>query len=284
VNTKIIGANEYEGHYLFDMLFNNSSGQEPNRVSTDTHGSNNLNFVLLNLLGIEFAPCYKSISKKSKQLCGFKSLGEYKDFVISPSYKINKKLIVDEWPNMQPVMAALMMKETSQSVVVKKLCSYENRNKTKEAFWEYNNILMSINLLKYIDDVELRQFVRFALNRGEAYHQLHTSISGASGKRFRGSSDSEIEIWNECARLLANVMLFYNAYILSQLMLKKEKEGNSAAAEFIRKLSPAASQHFNLNGRYEFGIESELINIEEIIEHLDKILGKKQNIAKSNVV
>lgn len=283
VNTKIIGANEYEGHYLFDMLFNNSSCLEPNRVSTDTHGSNNLNFVLLNLLDIEFAPCYKSISKKSKQLCGFKNLSDYKDLLIFPSHKVNKKLIIDEWPNMQPILAALMMKETTQSVVVKKLCSYQSKNKTKEALWEYNNILMSINLLKYIDDVALRQFVRFALNRGEAYHLLHASISGASGKRFRGSSDSEIEIWNECARLFANVMLFYNAYILSQLMLKKEKEGNYGAAEFIRKLSPAASQHFNLNGRYEFGLESESINVEEIIEHLDKILGQNQNIVKSNV-
>jgi len=273
VNTEMIGSNEYEGHYLFDMLFNNSSGLEPNRVSTDTHGTNNLNFVLLDLLNIEFAPCYKTITKKSKQLYGFKNIKEYQDFVIQPSHKVNKKLIVEEWPNIQPILAALMTKETTQSVVVKKLCSYERKNKTKEALWEYNNILMSIYLLKYIDDVELRQFVRAALNRGEAYHQLHATISGISGKRFRGSSDLEIEIWNECARLVANVILFYNAYILSKLMVKKEKEENFSAAVFIRGLSIAATQHINLNGRYEFETGTTIIDIDKIVMHLDKILG-----------
>lgn len=277
VNTKIIGANEYEGHYLFDLLFNNNSGLDPNRISTDTHGSNNLNFLLLACRNIEFAPCYKSIVRKFKNLCGFKSPSEYDDtYIIKPMRKINKKLIIEEWPNIQPIIAALLMKETSQSVVIKKLCSIDCKNRTKEAICEFNDILMSIYLLQYVDDVELRQFVRAALNRGEAYHQLHAVISATRGKKFRGASDFEIELWNESARLIANMMLFYNGYILSKLMLKKEKDGDHISAEFIRRLSLAGSQHFNFSGRFEFGSESKIINIDEIIEHLNKILVKTQ--------
>ena len=62
-------------------------------------------------------------------------------------------------------------------------------------------------------------------------------------------------------------------------MLKKERDGDQIAAEFIRRLSLAASHHFNLSGRFEFGAESKLINIDEIIAHLDKILVKAQVLA-----
>ena len=37
VSTQVIGANEYEGHFAFDLLYNNSSEIQPNTLSTDTH-------------------------------------------------------------------------------------------------------------------------------------------------------------------------------------------------------------------------------------------------------
>ncbi|MCP4058694.1 MAG: Tn3 family transposase, partial [Pseudoalteromonas sp.] len=43
VSTQVIGANEYEGHFAFDLLYNNSSDIQPNTLSTDTHGTNNVN-------------------------------------------------------------------------------------------------------------------------------------------------------------------------------------------------------------------------------------------------
>ena len=38
-----------------------------------------------------------------------------------------------------------------------------------------------------------------ALNRGEAYHQLRRAVSSVNGDQFQGSSDEEIQLWNECA-------------------------------------------------------------------------------------
>ena len=40
VNATIIGANEHESHYVFDLLFNNSTEIQPDVHSTDTHGAN----------------------------------------------------------------------------------------------------------------------------------------------------------------------------------------------------------------------------------------------------
>ena len=47
VNAQIIGANEHESHYVFDILYNNSTNIQPDVHSTDTHGTNEVNFAIL---------------------------------------------------------------------------------------------------------------------------------------------------------------------------------------------------------------------------------------------
>ena len=83
-------------------------------------------------------------------------------------------------------MVAAMLKETEQETLIKKLCHPSRKNKAKEALWEYNDILMSIYLLNYIDDPILRRLVRKSLNRGEGYHQLRRCLAEVNGGEFRG--------------------------------------------------------------------------------------------------
>jgi TnpA family transposase len=64
VHAQIIGANEHESHYVFDLLFNNTTDIQPNIHSTDTHGTNEVNFALLHVFGYQFAPCYRDIQEK----------------------------------------------------------------------------------------------------------------------------------------------------------------------------------------------------------------------------
>jgi TnpA family transposase len=47
VNARIIGANEHESHYVFDILKNNTTEIQPQVHSTDTHGTNEVNFAIL---------------------------------------------------------------------------------------------------------------------------------------------------------------------------------------------------------------------------------------------
>ncbi len=273
VNFKIIGAHEREAHYIFDILFNNNTDLKPDWISGDMHITNRANFVLSDLVDIDFMPCYRSVSRQAKNLCGFKNLNCYNKYLIRPSHKARDQLIIDEWPNLQNIFAALFMKETNQHIVVKKLCSHKMRNKTREALWEYNRILMSIYLLKYINDNNMRQYVRTAINRSEEHHWLRSTIAIMGGGALRGKTDLEIEIQNACVELMTNVVIYYNAYIMSQIMLTKEQQGNNDAVAFLRKLSLAASQHINFNGYFDFDMTSKPVNIANIIAHLDQVIG-----------
>jgi len=272
--TKVIGANEHESHHLQELIASNKTDLTIDCVATDTEGSNAINFALFRCMKIEFTPCYKTLNKKAKSILSFKDPNCYNEdkYVIRPGKKADKKLISKEWDNVKPIIASIMMKEADQSVLVKKLCSQERNSKIKDALWEYNDILMSCYLLKYIDDPNLRINVRVSLNRGEAYHQLKRKIVDANGGEFRGNSDVEIAIWNECGRLVANSVIYYNAYLLSELMQQKEAIGNTKAVAFICKLSPIACQHVNFNGYYDFKSDNNVVDITETLELLDKIL------------
>jgi TnpA family transposase len=244
--TNIIGANEHESHYTFSMLMQNMTAIDPNIISTDTAGTNNINDFLYYLIGKIHAACYRSTPDKAETISGFHSAEHYKECLIKPDRRVPKELIKTKWPDIQPILAALLSRETKQSIVVKKLSSHDYKNEMKEALWELNNILKSIHLLKYIDDPDYCRYVRMALNRGEAYHQLLDKIMGVGSGDFRGMSDLEVEIWSECTRLVALIIIFYNTYLLSELYELKFNEGDKAAIEFLKHISPIASQHFNI--------------------------------------
>lgn len=93
INAKIIGTHEHESHYVFDLLYNNTSDIKPKRHSTDTHGTNQVNFWILFTFGYFFAPRYRDLHKKMDTLVGFKHPNEYGDCLIKPSRKTYAELL-----------------------------------------------------------------------------------------------------------------------------------------------------------------------------------------------
>ncbi|MEG3977561.1 Tn3 family transposase [Microcoleus sp. herbarium8] len=272
VNAKIIGANEHESHYVFDLLFNNTTEVQPTVHSTDTHGANEVNFAILHLFGYQFAPRYRDIHDKvSHALYGFKHPSQYEAALLKPIRKINTNLILSEWDNIQRIMVSLALKTTTQSIIVSKLSAYARKNKTRRALWEYDNIIKSLYLLDYVDSVPLRQNVQRALNRGESYHQLRRAVSYANFGKLRFKTEYEQQIWGDCARLLTNCVIYYNAAILSDLLTHSDSSGDLDRGASLSQVSPVAWQHINFYGRYEFNRQPELIDMQAILQQLMKL-------------
>lgn len=269
LNTKVIGANEHESHHYFDMIYNNTSDVIPEWHCGDSHSINHVNFALLHLIGQNFAPHLKKVSQKAKHIYCFGEPDQYKEYLIVPEGRINENLIEEEWETLQYIFASLLMKDTKQSIVVKKLSAYARRNKTQRALGEFDKIIKSLHTARFIDDPLFRQSIRTALNRGEEFHQLTGAIAYVGGNKFRGTTELEIQIWNECIMLIANCIIYYNTLILSKIYEVQEKLGNLQALEFIKRLSPIAWRHINLIGKYEFMNSFIGINLDEMIANLD---------------
>ena len=130
--------------------------------------------------------------------------------------------------------------------------------------------MRSAYTLRYLRDPTLQRCVHRSQNRIESYHQLRSAIAQVGGKKeLTGYTDLEIEISNQCARLIANAIVYYNSAILSRLLIKYEAGGNEKALALIKATSPVAWRHVHLNGRYAFRDGGQAIDLDAIIQGLN---------------
>jgi len=271
INARVIGANEHESHYIFDLLMNNSSEIIPDVLSTDTHGVNHVNFALLDLFGYSFAPRYAQVGRVINEMF---DVTEDKEQRIQLRLKksINTKRILQHWDTIQRIAVSLKERKTTQATLVRKLSGYKRNHPLLEALTEYNRLVKANYLLNYIDDVSLRNYVQRALNRGEAYHQLRRAISNVNGDQFRGSSDEEILLWNECARLVTNAIIYFNSSVLSQLLTSFEYQNDDKRIHVVKQASPVAWFNINLKGTYNFELSEKLPDLEELMSSIEGYL------------
>ncbi len=265
LQTELIGAHEHESYFAFDIWYNNTSSITPDAITGDMHLINKTNFALMDWFGGKLCPRFTNLEAQRKHLYCGDNLNQYNDWLIKPADKIDCQLIEEEWPNIEPIIRALGLKEISQSILVKKLCNYTASNRTRKAIFEYDKLVRSIYTLKYLQDRKLQRDVHRSQNRVEAYHKLRAAIATAYGKKqLSGRSDREIEISNQCGRFIANAIIHYNSAILSKLQQKYEAEGNKKGLAMLRKISPVAWHHIHFQGHFIFSDEK-LIDLDKII-------------------
>ncbi|MGI9286138.1 MAG: Tn3 family transposase, partial [Pseudomonadales bacterium] len=265
LNTKIIGANEYEGHHVLDLLYNNTTDLQPDTISTDTHGTNRVNFALLDFFGYAFAPRYARVKRIFEQCFVINPQAGDNEPFIQLTTPANHPLIIAEWDALQRILCSLHRKNISQSTIVQKLNNNKRSDKTLAALEEYDRLVKCCYLLDYVDNETLRGYIQKMLNRGEAYHQLRRAIASVNGNRFIGGSDYHVELANECARLIANCIVYYNSAILSFLLARYERKRDQRAVDIITRVSPVAWQNVNLNGNYSFQQDNTLLDLEALL-------------------
>lgn len=169
VNADTIGLNEYEGHSLYDMIYNNKTDIDIHRVTGDNHSLNKLNFVALDSIDVDYVPSIKNVREAADNLYAAKSLDDDTS-MIKPKEVINVGRIRSRRRGVMRVLLSLIMQENTQSNIIRKLNSHARYVRLKAALFEYNTIFKSIHVLNLIDDMQLRKAIRSARNRTEAYH------------------------------------------------------------------------------------------------------------------
>ncbi|OXC79477.1 Mobile element protein [Caballeronia sordidicola] len=112
--------------------------------------------------------------------------------------------------------------------LIRKLCAHTAPNPTRRAIFEFDKLIRSIYTLRYLRDPQLERNVHRSQNRIESYHQLRSTIAQVGGKKeLTGRTDIEIEISNQCARLIANTIIYYNSAILSHRLCRSKARESS---------------------------------------------------------
>ncbi len=270
LNGYLIGAHEFEAHHVFDIWYRNTSDIVPTAITGDMHSVNKANFAILHWFGLRFEPRFTDMEDQLAELYCADDMAQYEKCLIRPVGQIDRQLITSEKPNIDQIVATLGLKEMTQGTLIRKLCTYTAPNPTRRAIFEFDRLVRSIYTLRYLRDPQLERNVHRSQNRIESYHQLRSTIAQVGGKKeLTGRTDIEIEISNQCARLIANAVIYYNSAILSHLLAKCEASGNAKAVAMITKISPAAWRHILLNGHYTFQTTGKLIDLDALVAALD---------------
>jgi TnpA family transposase len=224
--------------------------------STDTHGYSESIFGAMHLLGFSYAPRIKNFKRQSLYLFKNRKDIDRSQWKITPSGYINSELIENNWDDILRLIATIKLKETTASDLFRRLNSYSKQHPLYAALKAFGRIPKSIFILRYIDDVELRQVIEKQLNKIESSHRFSRDISIGNGREIIQCEKQEQEIAESCKRLIKNAIVCWNyLYLTQKIADEKDLDSKKRFLQSIAAGSVVSWSHVNLLGEYDFSDE-----------------------------
>jgi TnpA family transposase len=175
---------------------------------------------------------------------------------VAPSGYIDTQIIEDNWDDILRFIATIKLKETTASEIFRRLNSYSKQHALYRALKTFGKIIKSIFILRYIDDLELRQAIEKQLNKIENSHQFSRAVSIGNPREFTQAEKQEQEVAEGCKRLIKNAITCWNYLYLSQKISEViGSEVREILFQAIANGSVVSWQHINLLGEYDFSDE-----------------------------
>ena len=251
----VFSAAERESAYVIDGLMRNDVIKSDIH-STDTHGYSEAIFATTHLLGFSYAPRIKNLKKQVLYIFKSRKTEDQSDWTIKPAKYINLNIIEEFWDDILRLITTIKLKETTASDIFRRLNSYSKQHRLYQALKAFGQIIKSDFVLRYVDDVELRQAVEKQLNKVELANRFTRAVAVGNPIEFTQADKEEQEIAEGCNRLIKNAIICWNYLFLSQKLERmddpKQKQNLLSA---IASHSVISWAHTNMFGEYDFSDE-----------------------------
>jgi TnpA family transposase len=251
----VFSADERESAYVIDGLMLNDVVKSEIH-STDSHGFSEAIFGCTHLIGISYAPRLKNLKRQKLYIFRNRRTIDRPAWKITPSGYIETDLIEQNWDDILRLIATVKLKEVTASDLFRRLNSYSRQHLLYRALKAFGRIIKSLFILRYIDDVELRQAIEKQLNKIEQSHNLTRAVSIGNPRELVYAEKYEQEISEGCKRLIKNAIACWNYLYLSQKLEEDASpENHEALLQAIANGSISTWRHINLLGEYDFSDE-----------------------------
>ena len=169
----VFSAAERESAYVIDGLMHNDVVQSDIH-STDEHGFSEAIFGVTHLLGLSYAPRFKNLKKQI--LYHFRG-HDMAGWMISPTKYVNERVVRASWDDLLRLVATIKLKEATASEIFRRLNSYSRQHSLYKAMKAFGQIIKSLFILRYVDEVELRQAIERQLNKAELANSFTRAIA-----------------------------------------------------------------------------------------------------------
>jgi TnpA family transposase len=251
----MISAADRESAYVIDGLMHNDVVKSDIH-STDTHGYTEAIFGLTHLLGFSFAPRIKGLNRQTLYLFRSRKKTDWSNWVITPDKYINDTLIRENWDDLLRLIATIKLKENTASDIFRRLNSYSKQHALYQAIKAFGQIIKSMFILRYIDDLELRQAIEKQLNKVELSNRFTRAVAVGNPREYTQTEKEEQEIAESCNRLIKNSIICWNYLYLTRKLGKiTDKEAKENLLHTVATHSVMTWAHINMLGEYDFSDE-----------------------------
>ena len=251
----VISSSEREAAYVIDGLLHNET-LKSDIHSTDSHGFTEVVFAVTHLLGFSFAPRLKTLCKHQLYSFEKKKIYSEKGCVILPDAYINPQIIEENWDSLLRFVATIKLKRTTASQLFKRLNSYSNQHPLYQALKEFGKIIKTLFILRYVDDLELRQSIEKQLSKIEQSQKFAKAIAFGNNQEFSEGDKQMQDIIANCRRLLENMVICWNYLYLTQTLTELNNHNEKKELlETFKNSSIITWQHINFHGEYDFSEE-----------------------------
>jgi len=251
-----------ESNYVIDPLLHNEDVVSDTHA-TDTHGYTEIVFSICNLLGVDFTPRIKNYHEQLLYTFKDKSRKFHEDlnYKILPakSMYINEKIIIEQWDQILRFLCTIRLRETLPSNILKRLGSYSRQHPIHKALKEVGRIYKTLFLLRYYDELPLRQNIEKQLNRVELSHLFAKAVFFGGNQEFNYSTKEEQDMALGCRQLIQNIIVLWNyLYISEKLSGIEDQVELQKQVSQLKKGSIMTWQHVNMYGEYDFHLDTDL--------------------------
>jgi TnpA family transposase len=154
------------------------------------------------------------------------------------------------------LITTIKLKKITVSDIFRRLNSYSKQHALYKTMKAFGQIIKSLFILRYLDEIELRQAIEKQLNKVELSNRFTRAVSVGNPRGYTQGDKESQEVAETCTRLIKNGIICWNYLYLEQKLAKaktqKEREDLLAA---VATHSVIAWAHINLLGEYDFSDE-----------------------------
>ena len=248
----VFSAAERESAYVIDGLMHNDVVKSDIH-STDTHGYSEAIFGTTHLLGFSYAPRIKNLKKQTVYIFKSRKNIDKSDWSIKPGKYISEDIIIKNWDDLLRLVCTIKLKETTASDIFRRLNSYSKQHDLYKAMKAFGQIIKSDFILRYLDDLELRQAIEKQLNKVELANKFTRAVAVGSPREFTQGAKEDQEITVACNQLIKNAIICWNyMYLDKKVESAENEESRKVIMTAIKAHSPISWAHINLLGEYDF--------------------------------
>nr|WP_275507210.1 transposase [Pseudovibrio sp. Ad26] len=247
-----IACGVWEGVYILDGLWQNTSDLQPDTLHADTHGQSEPIFGLAHLLGIKLFPRMRNWNDVTFYRPQKQARYQHIDALFSGD--IDWKLIETHWADMMQIVLSIQAGKILPSMLLRKLGTKSRKNKLYRAFRELGRVERTLFLLRYISETSFRFSIRAETTKVESFHSFLDWIA-FGGTTIKTGDPVEQSKRMKYMDVIANAIMLQNVVDLTDVLHEMRSEGFEITSEQLKSLSPYMRENILRFGKWSIDMD-----------------------------